>query len=396
MAATILLVDDDPATQRTVTYLLSQEGYDVVVARTGAEGLKRWSTDRPDLILLAVALPKMGGYEVTARIRAGEAVSKAHVPIILLSDRADLRQRVLGLRAGADDDQGKPFHPAELLARIKGLLARYAPKLQDTGVGSLGRTYAFYGARGGVGTTTLAINTAIALQRALHRRVVLVDGNLQFGDHRVFLDLDLERKSIVDAVSATTIDRDLLRGVVAHHESGIDVLLAPPTPEAAELISTDQRHLIRIIETLKTMYDYVLIDIDKRLDETNLDVITAADSLYVVMTADLSSLKNVRLVLETMASLGVVREKIHLVLNRDGAQTGINVSKAEGALKRKVEFQIPNDYRTAVSAFNSGAPFMLSQPTSRLGRAIVSFARELDRQAARTGAVPLLAARAAS
>ncbi|MGH2408661.1 MAG: response regulator [Candidatus Limnocylindrales bacterium] len=390
MAARILLVDDDPVTQRMVHHLLGQEGYDVIVAKTGAEGLKHWSSARPDLILLAVTLPRMGGYEVTARIRASE-VAPAHVPIILLSDRTDLQQRVLGLRAGADDDQGKPFHPAELLARIKGLLARYVPKAGAGGEAPLGRTYAFYGARGGVGNTTLAINTAIALQRDMRRRVVLVDGNLQFGDHRVFLDLDLQRKTIVDAVTSLTIDQDLLRSVVAHHESGVDVLLAPPTPEAAELISSDQRHLVRIIETLRAMYDYVLIDIDKRLDETNLDIITAADSVYVVMTADLSSLKNVRLVLETMTSLGVPREKIHLVLNRAGAVTGISVQRAEGALKRKIEFQILNDYRTAVAAFNTGAPFMLTHPTSRLGRAILGFAKDVDRLAPSPGAVPLLA-----
>ena len=390
MAARILLIDDEPETQRLVTHLLAQEGYDVLLARTGAEGLKRWASDAPDLILLAVTLPKMTGYEVTARIRADEA-GKKHVPIILLSDRTDLQQRVLGLRAGADDDQGKPFHPAELLARIKGLLARYAPKLQTAGTSPLGRTYAFYGTRGGVGTTTLAINTAVALHRELGRRVVLVDGNLQFGDHRVFLDLDLERKSIIDAASALTIDQDLLRSVVVRHESGIDVLLAPPSPEAAELISTDQRHLVRIIETLRAMYDYVLIDIDKRLDETNLDVITAADALYVVMTTDLSSLKNVRLMLETMASLGLAPEKIHLVLNRANSVTGISVARAEGALKRKIEFQITNDYSAATAAFNSGAPFMFTRPDSRLGKAVQGFAKAVDKQVTSTGAVPLLA-----
>jgi pilus assembly protein CpaE len=362
----------------------------VLVARTGAEGLKRWSIDRPDLILLAVALPKMGGYEVTARIRAGEAAG-VHVPIILLSDRTDMQQRVLALRAGADDDQGKPFHPAELVARIKGLLARYVPKLGPDRAAMLGRTYAFYGARGGVGTTTLAINTAIALHRQLGRRVVLVDGNLQFGDHRVFLDLGLERKSIVDAVSALTIDQDLLRSVVVRHESGVDLLLAPPTPEAAELVSTDQRHLARTLETLRAMYDYVLIDIDKRLDETNLDVITAADALYVVMTADLSSLKNVRLVLETMGSLGVAPDKIHLVLNRAGSVTGIGVARAEGALKRKIEFQIENDYKSAIAAFNSGAPFMFTRPGARLSRNVLDFARAIDRRVTSPGAVPLLA-----
>jgi pilus assembly protein CpaE len=390
MAARILLVDDDPETQRLITHLLGQEGYDVLVSRTGADGLKRWSTDKPDLILLAVGLPKMGGYEVTARIRAGEKAG-VHVPIVLLSDRTDMQQRVLALRAGADDDQGKPFHPAELLARIKGLLARYVPKLGGDRTALLGRTYAFYGARGGVGTTTLAINTAIALHRQLGRHVVLVDGNLQFGDHRVFLDLDLERKSIVDAVSALTIDQDLLRSVVVHHESGIDLLLAPPTPEAAELVSTDQRHLARILETLRAMYDYVLIDIDKRLDEANLDVITAADALYLVMTADLSSLKNVRLVMETMGSLGVAPDKIHLVLNRVDSVTGISVARAEGALKRKIEFQITNDYRAAISAFNSGAPFMFTRPDSRLSKNILDFARGIDRRVTSPGAVPLLA-----
>jgi pilus assembly protein CpaE len=391
MAARILLVDDDPETQRTVTQLLGQEGYDVLLARNGPEGLKRWQKDRPDLVLLSVTLPRMGGYEVTARIRAGET-GATHVPIILLSDQTDLQQRVLGLRAGADDDQGKPFHPAELLARIKGLLARYVPKLGNAVAGSLGRTYAFYGARGGVGTTTLAINTAIALHRDLHRRVVLVDGNLQFGDHRIFLDLDAGRKSIVDAVSALTIDQDLLRSVVVRHESGIDVLLAPPTPEAAETISTEQRHLVRIIETLRAMYDYVLIDIDKRLDETNLDVITASDSLYVVMTADLSSLKNVRLMLETLTSLGVVSERVHLVLNRASSVTGISVTRAESALKRKIEFQVMNDYRTAIGAFNSGAPFMFTRPDARLSREILGFARAVDRHVVSAGAVPLIAA----
>jgi pilus assembly protein CpaE len=391
MAARILLVDDDPETQRLITHLLGQEGYDVLVARNGADGLKRWSIDRPDLILLAVGLPKMGGYEVTARIRAGEKAG-VHVPIVLLSDRTDMQQRVLALRAGADDDQGKPFHPAELVARIKGLLARYVPKqLGGDRAALLGRTYAFYGARGGVGTTTLAINTAIALHLQLGRHVVLVDGNLQFGDHRVFLDLDLERKSIVDAVSALTIDQDLLRSVVVRHESGIDLLLAPPTPEAAELVSTDQRHLARILETLRAMYDYVLIDIDKRLDETNLDVITAADALYLVMTADLSSLKNVRLVMETMGSLGVAPDKIHLVLNRAGAVTGISVARAEGALKRKIEFQIENDYKAAIGAFNSGAPFMFTRPAARLSRNIIEFARALDKRVTSPGAVPLLA-----
>jgi pilus assembly protein CpaE len=113
----------------------------------------------------------------------------------------------------------------------------------------------------------------------------------------VFLDLGLDRKSILDVVTATSIDADIIKSVVVRHDSGIDLLLAPPTPETAELVTED--HIPLILDNLRTLYDYVIIDIDKRLDEVNLKILDAADTFFVVMTADLSCLKNVRLVLET-------------------------------------------------------------------------------------------------
>ncbi|MGZ3587311.1 MAG: response regulator [Candidatus Limnocylindrales bacterium] len=382
MPARILVVDDDPNIQRYLTYTLKQEGYEVSNASDGAEALKKWSAEHPDLMLLDVTLPKMDGYQVASKVRADEA-GTAHVPIIMLTAEADIEQKVRGLRAGADDYQIKPFHPAELLARIKSLLARFTPKEGLVGRPPLGRVIAFYGAKGGVGTTTICINAAIALHREVGRsRVCLVDGNLQFGDHRVFLDLGLDRKSIVDVVTATSIDQELLRSVVVKHDSGVDLLLAPPSPETAELVSPEQHHMAQIIEQLRHMYDYVVVDIDKRLDENNLDVITAADTVFVVMTADLSCLKNVRLVLETMTQLSVEKAKVQLVLNRSNAFTGINVKNAEGALKRKIDYQIVNEYRGAISALNSGAPFMFTKADSLLGRSLLEFARAFDRAGA--------------
>ena len=218
---------------------------------------------------------------------------------------------------------------------------------------------AFYGAKGGVGTTTIAINAAIGLHRELGRKVCLVDGNLQFGDHRVFLDLGLDRKSIVDIVTAPSMDQDLVRQILVKHDSGVDLLLAPPSPETAELVTPE--HLPVILEHLRAMYDYVVIDIDKRMDDVNLGIIEAADTVFVVMTADLSCLKNVRLVLETIGHLGYESKKVELVLNRSNAFTGINVRNAEGALKRTIDHQILNEYRGAISALNSGAPFMFTK-----------------------------------
>jgi pilus assembly protein CpaE len=376
MAAKILVVDDDANVQRLLQYTLKQEGYDVVVAADGAEGFRLWGAEIPDLILLDVMLPKLDGYQVAAKIRSEEG-GASHVPIIMLTAEREVEQKVRGLRAGADDYLIKPFHPAELLARIKSLLARFAPRDVLLARPPMGRVLAFYGAKGGVGTTTIAINAAIALHRELGRKVCLVDANLQFGDHRVFLDLGLDRKSIVDIVSAPSMDVDLVRQVMIKHDSGVDLLLAPPSPESADLVHAD--HLPAIIEHLQTLYDYILIDVDKRLDDINLGVFEAAETVFVVMTADLSCLKNVRLILETMSHLGYPAGKLELVLNRSNAFTGINVKNAEGALKRTIDHQVVNEYRGAISALNSGSPFMFTKADSPLGSSLLQFTRSVDK-----------------
>ena len=375
MAAKILVVDDDPNVQRLLQYTLKQEGYEVVVAGDGAEGFRLWGAESPDLILLDVMLPKLDGYQVATKIRTEEGAS-GHVPIIMLTAEREVEQKVRGLRAGADDYLIKPFHPAELMARIKSLLARFAPQETLVGRPPLGRVLALYGAKGGVGTTTIAINAAIALHRELGRKVCLVDGNLQFGDHRVFLDLGLDKKSIVDIVTAPTIDVDLVRQVMVKHDSGVDLLLAPPSPETAELVT--QEHVPVILELLRGLYDYVVIDIDKRLDDINLGILEAADTMFVVMTADLSCLKNVRLVLETIGHLGYEANKVQLVLNRSNAFTGISVGAAENALKREFETKIINEYRTAITAQNSGKPFSYARPDSVLAKEISALAKRID------------------
>jgi len=378
----ILVVDDDQNVQRLLRVTLKQEGFEVIVAGDGAEGLQLWEDEAPDLILLDVTLPKQDGYQVAARIREVEG-SGAHVPIIMLTAEKEVEQKVRGLRAGADDYLVKPFHQAELLARMKSLLTRFAAREADGGARApLGKLIAFYGAKGGVGTTTIAINTAIALHAEHHRRVALVDGVLQFGDHRVFLDLGNDRKSISEVASAPAIDADLLKSVVVHHDSGIDLLLAPPNPEEGDLVHESQ--MTQALDVLRTLYDYVVVDVEKRLGDMTLSILDHADMIFVVMTADLSCLKNVRLVLEALGRIGYESASVKLLLNRSNAFTGISVQAAEGALKRQFEHKIANEYRIAISAQNSGAPFSFTKPDSPLGREIAALAGAIDGAAAGT------------
>ena len=373
----ILVVDDDPNVQRLLRVTLKQEGFEVIVAGDGAEGLRLWEVESPALILLDVTLAKLDGYEVAAKVREAEGTG-AHVPIIMLTAEKEVEQKVRGLRAGADDYLVKPFHQAELLARMKSLLARFATRDGMGGIRApIGKLLAFYGAKGGVGTTTLAINAAIALHQEHTRRVALVDGVLQFGDHRVFLDLGNDRKSISDLVSAPTIDADLIKSVMVRHDSGVDLLLAPPSPEDGDLVHEAQ--MDQALTILRTMYDYVVVDVEKRLGDLTLSVLDHADMIFVVMTADLSCLKNVRLVLEALGRVGYESSKVKLLLNRSNAFTGISVGAAEGALKRQFEFKITNEYRVAISAQNSGTPFAYSKPDSPLAREISALAGEVER-----------------
>jgi pilus assembly protein CpaE len=387
LAATkVLVVDDDLNIQRVLVFTLKQEGFEVIVASDGQSGVEMAQSTQPDLILMDAAMPKLDGYAATQQIRAGEADGR-RVPIIMLTAEADVGERVKGLRAGADDDIVKPFAPAELMARIKAQLARgggFTSSARGTEPETLGQVAVLYGAKGGVGTTTIAINAAIALNREFRRRTALVDANLQFGDLRVFLDLGLDTASIVNAVSEPDLDQELLRNLIVRHHSGIDLLLAPPSPEAADIVMerqrTDPATLTNLLGLFRRMYDYTLVDMVKTIDDFNLQLFDEADVIFVIMTADLSCLKNVRSVLETMDHLGYERSKVQLVLNRSNAYTGINVNNAESALDRKIDYQVINEYRGAISALNSGEPFMSSRPDGPLARSVSDFAKKVDEQ----------------
>jgi pilus assembly protein CpaE len=399
MAVKILVVDADPTVQRALSNALAQVGFEVIVSSEGQDALRLARSERPALVLVAANLAGLDGFTVVSRLRMEDGPS-THTPAILLLTENQAEGRSKALRSGADDFLIKPFHPAELMARMRSLLSRYQPSeplvplsreaavLKPVAVKKRGpaRVILFYGAKGGVGTTTIAINTAIALHKELGQRVCLVDANLQFGDHRVFLDLGLDRPSVVDLATTPAMDVDLIRQILVKHESGIELLLAPPSPETAELVNSD--HIPEIVGLLANDFDYILLDVDKRLDEINLRLMDVAQTIYVVLTADLPCLKNVRLVLETINHLGYSDEKVKLILNRSNAFTGINVKNAESALKRRIDYQIINEYRSAIGALNSGAPFMYTKVDSALGRDVLGFVKALDKDLDERAAAP--------
>ncbi|MGD8865227.1 MAG: response regulator, partial [Anaerolineales bacterium] len=160
MAEKVLIIDDDVDTLKLVGLMLERQGYEIAVASNGTIGLEKAEDLKPELILLDVMMPDLDGYEVTKRLRSDPSL--AHIPIIMFTAKTMVDDKVAGFEAGVDDYLTKPTHPAELTAHVKAVLqrsaqARSAPEAKA-------QIVAFLGTRSGIGTTTLALNSAIILQ----------------------------------------------------------------------------------------------------------------------------------------------------------------------------------------------------------------------------------------
>jgi pilus assembly protein CpaE len=230
-----------------------------------------------------------------------------------------------------------------------------------------------FGTKGGVGSSTLAVNLAVALKEDTKARVALVDANFEFGDVGVLLNLPNSR-SIAEMVGdKTEIDEDLLDGTLASHSSGIKVLLAPPRPEMAELVKTDQ--LKRIFELLNKSFDYIIVDLWKSFQEATVYFLDLAHLIILVSTSDIPAIKNARLFFELTEALNYPPEKTLFVLNREDGRSGISAKDIESSIKHPVSLILPKDERSTTLAVNRGVPFVTAQKNTPLAQAIFKLAR---------------------
>ena len=234
---------------------------------------------------------------------------------------------------------------------------------------------AVFSPKGGAGRTTIATNLALALRKETGARVCLVDANLQFGDVGVLLNLNPKNRSIMDAVERGEPDGDVIDSVVVDHSTGIRVLLAPPSPEGADLVTP--QYLRKIVDHLRGTHDYVVVDLPAALNDHSLAVMDAADMILVLSALEITTIKNVRLFLEVADQLEYDRGKIRLVINRADAAQGIRIGDVEASIRRPIDGSIVSDGRLAVLAVNRGVPFVVSHPEGALSRDIFKLARTL-------------------
>jgi pilus assembly protein CpaE len=400
----VLIVDDIPETRDHLTKLLGFESdIDVVgSAASGSEAIDLAGSLKPDVILMDINMPDMDGITTTERL--ARTVPTASVVMMSVQGESDYLRR--SMLAGAREFLVKPFSSDELTASIRQVHSRerekqsllaVAPAAHPAGGSSNGTgpgasepgvVVALFSPKGGVGRTTVAVNLAVAAATELGKKVVLVDGSFQFGDVGVLLNLNPKNKSIADLVpeleqAGTGVES--IDTFVINHSAGIRVLLAPPSPEMAELITP--AGVKRVVEALRLTHDLVVIDCTAFFNDTTIAILDSADVILTMLSLEITSIKNMRLFLEVAEQLGYENGKVRLVLNRADSALGIRVADVEHSIGRKVDETIVSDGRTVVYALNRGVPFFLSNREAQVSQDILRLAKSVLGERSQVAAV---------
>ncbi len=390
----VLIVDDIPETRENVRKLLAFEAdVEVVgVAATGREAVQMARDLQPNIVMMDINMPDMDG--ITAVEMITRDVPIAQVIMMSVQSEADYLRR--SMLAGARDFLTKPFTSEDLVSTIRRVyrmgqtraatLAAAAPSTAQPQAGKGGAVAArpgkegalivVFGPKGGIGTTTLAVNLAVGLhQRSESNRTIVVDASLQFGDVGVFLNLPPNRNITDLCATIEDLDPDSIDTSAIAHASGIKALLAPPRPEMADLVSPD--FLKRILEELRRQYDYVVVDTATIINDTMLTAFDLADRIVLVATPDIPAIKNARLFFEITDALSYPPNKIMLVINKVDRRSGITAQMIEDNIKHQVVGQIPLDEVLVLTAINRGVPFMVDQRAKPIGQAILQLSERV-------------------
>jgi pilus assembly protein CpaE len=384
----VLIVDDIPETREMLRKLLAFEP-DIEVlgaASTGREGLQIAAESRPDIVLMDINMPDMDGITATEEIK--KIVPSAGVIMMSVQSEADYLRRAM--LAGARDFLTKPISGEDLYQTIRrvydlmevdrgrpvaGVGSNTKSKIQGAG----GHIIAVYSPQGGSGVTTIATNMAIALMRE-GTRVLLVDADLQFGDVGVFLNLQAKYTLADLAESASDLEIELVDQMTVTHPSQLRVLLAPRTPDEAERVAPAD--LTQAIKTLATFYDFVIVDLSKRLDDVTLNIMDIAKRIVLVATPTLPAVKNIRAILDLFRAMEYPEDKVMFVMNRVASGMGraaIPVEAIENNLKWKIHARIPLDEKVFLSAVNQGVSVIATEPGRSPASDLIALAEAVRR-----------------
>ncbi|MBI2222518.1 MAG: AAA family ATPase [Acidobacteria bacterium] len=367
-----LIVSSDDEFRRQASTLLRAGGVPVGIIEERAG-----TTSHPDVAVVDIRYDTSSGMAAIERLRAGTPA----LAIFAVAAAAEPERILQAMRAGANEFFAWPTDFNTPAARsmqeaFQGAVRRTAARREATvGAGKQACvTHVFLGAKGGCGTTTVAVNTAVELMRLTKRSTIVVDFKQSLGEVALFLGVR-PRFTILDAIeNLHRLDKDFLKELAARHKSGLDILAGSEQfdrPNAGDAAPIEE-----LLRVLTKVYDYVVIDAGNTINAISIAALYAADTIFLVANPDVPSIRNAQRLVERVRQLGAGSERVRILLNRVTDQHMIAPKQIETALGYSIHHSFASDYRTVATALNSGVPLSMTD-NSEIAEQFGAFTRQL-------------------
>ncbi|MEZ4508424.1 MAG: AAA family ATPase [Eubacteriales bacterium] len=370
----IMLAAFSAEDRKRISGLLQDESLRIISTfRPDNDGLKKAGSLPADVLLIGTSGVPDTEFDFAERMYT----TRSDITVILLAPAADaaLVKRAMdsGIARMIDIASG------ESAIRTQILLVANRDQNRRSSVQNIAsydsKVVACYSPKGGVGKTTVSVNLACALA-ALNKKVALIDLNLQFGNVGVFLDIP-KGDTIADMVEERTFELSTVKSYLIRHQSGVMVMLSSSAPEYAELIRPE--HIEAILSTVRTEFDYVVLDMGSTLGDCAVSAFEMSDSIFLVVNEDIAALHDTKRSIKVLEALNL-QDKIKVIVNKGGIST-IRMKDITGLLEIHPSLVIPYDIKSAMMAVNRGIPLITCAPHSKMTKTIRAYARNMIRRA---------------
>ncbi|MBU1107302.1 MAG: response regulator [Candidatus Riflebacteria bacterium] len=369
----LLIADDMDELRSNVRRMLNNQDNIRIVgeARNGREAIDLVKELQPHVVLMDINMPEVDG------LKAAEILAKdfPNVQTVIMSIQGEQEYFRRAMKAGAKDFLVKPFSTNDLVDTIQNVFNKWVKDRPELFANEpKADVLSFFSTKGGVGRTTLAVNLAVSLT-SKGKKVLLIDASLQFGDVAITLNQPAKKTiyNLVengDEITLGEIEKNIIK-----HECGLDLLLAPKEPAFAEAVKSE--HILKIVETVQTMYNYIIFDLPPNVTEKELAILDRSNMVFLVATLEISSLKNTKICLKTFGDINFDLSKIKLILNKEIPNVGFGKEDLEAGLSIPVYATVPMESEIAQRSLNHGEAFVLKSPTSAIARSIIGMADRL-------------------
>jgi pilus assembly protein CpaE len=358
----VLLIDDEQFYFKLIRNALKAADYDLEYAKSGSEGLAKIPSYDPEMLIVDLKLPEMDGFEILQRLRRDPKFG--HTPVIVITAKDELSEKLKAFELGADDYLVKPFQPEELVARM-GLLARRGRAMQmarkETPDKKISTVLAVHSLRGGLGCSSLVVNLGLAFHKLWGKQTLLVDGVLTAGQVALMLNAKPTAtwENLV-GIEPENLDDMVVGEIMGLDKSGIRYIASPRYPIAADTFTNESLQLL--MNRLRNSNEFILVDTSHDFSDLTIQMLSMASSILLVMAPEMASLRTTMSAIEIYDRLGIASENVKIILNNNSSNPAIKQAQLEKVLKRPMDFVLPYEAGEVNRALNFGKPFILENP----------------------------------